>query len=94
MLIGMDIIMIRMGKISNDYIDARVDVLNSIGRRKKEDECVWKDIKTQIYMVKSAYRKLQNGIMGEEANLYKNFLKITAQHFAWKVIFNILCETI
>jgi len=40
MLIGMDIIMIRMGKISNDYIDARVDVLNSIGRRKKEDECV------------------------------------------------------
>jgi len=41
--------------------------------RDSDDEWDWKDEETKIYMVKYAYKKLQNGIKGEDEALYDKF---------------------
>jgi len=40
---------------------------------RKEDRCVWKDSKTKIYTLKSAYNKIRKRIMGKDTDLNRQF---------------------
>jgi len=60
--------------------------------KEKEDEWVWRGDATQEYTVKSTYKKMQNGTIGDEETLYGTFWNVkalpTAHIFAWRVLHN------
>ena len=60
--------------------------------KQKEDEWVWRGDATQEYTVKSTYKKMQNGTIGDEETLYGTFWNVkalpTAHIFAWRVLHN------
>jgi len=60
--------------------------------REREDEWQWRDDKTQVYTVNSAYTKLKNDKFVQDGFSYSEFRKIkalpSAQFFAWRVIIN------
>ena len=60
--------------------------------REMEDEWQWRDDKTQVYTVNSAYTKLKNDKFVQDGFSYSEFRKIkalpSAQFFAWQVIIN------
>jgi len=57
-----------------------------------DDEWQWKDEEIKVYTVKFAYKKLQNGIKGEDEVFYDKFWRIKAlpiiKHFAWRMMLN------